>query len=72
MAYPYRMKSCYFCRKKIDQIDFKDVALLSRYLTLWSKIKGSKESGVCSKHQRILTKAIKRARFLAILPYTSR
>jgi len=41
-------------------------------LTIWSKVKGAKESGACAKHQRRLTKSIKRARFMALLPYSSR
>jgi len=65
-----RAKFCYFCRKKIEDIDFKDVATLQRYLTIWSKVKGAKESGACAKHQRRLTKSIKRARFMALVPYT--
>jgi small subunit ribosomal protein S18 len=67
-----RKKFCNFCRKKIEEIDYKDISTLKRYLGIWSKIKGAKDTGNCSKHQRRVTEAIKRARFMAILPYVSR
>lgn len=67
-----RKKFCFFCRKKIVEIDFKDPQALRRYIGIWSKIKSAKDTGNCAKHQRRLTDAIKRARFLALLPYTSR
>jgi small subunit ribosomal protein S18 len=53
-------------------IDYKDPSGLSRYLTSWAKIKATKETGACANHQRRLAEAIKRARFLALLPYTTR
>lgn len=66
-----RRKVCYFCRKKIEEIDYRNAELLHRYLGIWSKIKPAKDTGACAKHQRRLTQAIKRARFLALLPYTT-
>jgi small subunit ribosomal protein S18 len=65
-------KKCYFCKTKIAEIDYKDVSTLSRYLNRWSKIDPASRSGVCSKHQRQLTGAIKRARFLSLIPYVTR
>lgn len=65
-------KECYFCRKKLVEIDYRDGANLSRYLGVWSKMKPSSDTGTCAKHQRQLTAAVKRARYLAILPYTTR
>ncbi len=62
---------CWFCKKTVKVIDHKD-ANIGRYLTNWGKIKPSSDSGVCARHQRLLTEAIKRARFLALLPYTKR
>jgi len=62
---------CWFCRKDVKEIDYKD-ANIGRYLTNWGKIKPSSASGVCAKHQRGLSQAIKRARYLALLPYTKR
>jgi len=59
---------CWFCKKTVKVIDHKD-ANIGRYLTNWGKIKPSNDSGVCAKHQRLLTEAIKRARYLALLPY---
>ncbi len=65
-------KKCFFCVNKINDIDYKDIATLSKYLNRWSKIESSERNGNCSKHQRWLNTAIKRARFLALLPYISR
>ena len=67
-----RKKVCFFCRKKIEDIDYKDPNSLRRYLGIWSKIKPAKDTGTCSKHQRRLTHAIKRARYLALIPYSTR
>lgn len=67
-----RKKTCHFCRKKIDEVDYRDSQLLRRYISAWAKIKPAKNTGNCSKHQRSLTQGIKRARFLAFLPYVSR
>lgn len=72
MARTQRKKDCAFCRRKAIDIDYKDPVLLSKYLTPWAKIKAAKDTGLCAKHQRRLAEAIKRARFLALLPYTSR
>ncbi len=65
-------KECYFCRKKLSEIDYRDTALLSRYLGFWAKIKPAHDTGVCAKHQRRLEEAIKRARYLGLMPYTTR
>lgn len=65
-------KECLFCRRKIKEIDYKDSGLLQKFMNSWSKIKPAGDTGVCAKHQRRLAEAIKRARFLAILPYSSR
>jgi len=62
-------KRCRFCKQKIDSIDYKDVNLLRRYVTPSAKILGSRASGNCARHQGLLTQAIKRARYLALLPY---
>lgn len=67
-----RKKQCAFCRKKIDNIDFKDINTISKYLTPWSKIKPRRDTGTCSKHQRRLSEAIKRARYMALMPYVKR
>ena len=64
-----RRRICPFCAEKIDQIDYKDVELLSRFLTDRGRIKGRRRTKACAKHQRRLAAAIKRARHLALLPF---
>ena len=66
-----KRKVCSFCVDKVDHIDYKDVAKLRRYVTETAKILPRRISGCCAKHQRQLTVAIKRARQIALLPYTS-
>ncbi len=65
-----KKKFCHFCNKSIKYIDFKDTQILQRFISSYSKIVPRKRSGVCSKHQRKLSQAIKRARFMGLLPYT--
>ena len=60
-----------FCVEKVDEIDYKDVTRLKRFVSERSKILPRRVTGTCAKHQRELTTAIKRARHLALLPYTS-
>lgn len=64
-----KKKVCSFCVDKVDEIDYKDVAKLRRYTTEQGKILPRRMSGVCSKHQRSLANAIKRARVMGLLPY---
>ena len=64
-------KPCRFCSDKGDHIDYKDLDRIGRYVTERGKILPSRLSGTCAKHQRVLTRAIKRARFMALLPYVS-
>lgn len=66
-----RKKVCIFCVDKIDSVDYKDVAKLRKYITEKGKIVPRRMSGVCAKHQRIVTEAIKRAREMALLPYVA-
>lgn len=66
-----RRKPCQFCIDKMDKIDYKETARLRRYLSERSKILPRRISGNCAKHQRLVTLAIKRARHIAILPYSS-
>lgn len=67
--YYMRPRVCYFCVEGIEKIDYKDVETLRRFLGEDAKIKGRKQTGVCAKHQRQLARAIKRARYLGMLPY---
>lgn len=64
--------ACYFCQQNIQEIDFKEIALLRRFLSSLAKIKSRKKTGLCAAHQRKLAKAIKRARHLGLLPYTTK
>lgn len=66
-----RKKVCAFCVDKVTEIDYKDVAKLRRYITENGKIIPRRMSGVCAKHQRCLSEAIKRARVMALLPYVA-
>ena len=65
-----RKKVCIFCADKVDFIDYKDSGKLRKFISERGKILPRRISGTCAKHQRQLTTAIKRARFLALLPYT--
>jgi small subunit ribosomal protein S18 len=56
---------------KVQHIDFKDVARLRRYLSDRAKIEPRRKTGTCARHQRGLSEALKRARFMALLPYTA-
>lgn len=64
-----KRKVCAFCQGKIDVIDYKDVATLKKYVTEKGKILPRRMTGVCAKHQRVLVKAIKRARIADLLPF---
>ena len=66
-----RRKVCTFCVEKTEYIDYKDVAKLRRFTSERAKILPRRITGTCAKHQRELTTAIKRARQIALLPYTS-
>ena len=65
-----RRKYCRFTAEGITEVDYKDVELLKAYITETGKIVPSRITGTKSKYQRQLSKAIKRARYLALLPYT--
>ena len=66
-----RKKVCAFCVDKIDVIDYKDISRLRRFVSERAKILTRRVTGTCARHQRELTVAIKRARYLSLLPYTS-
>ena len=66
-----RRKVCQFCLDKVAEIDCKDVAKLRRFVTEKGKIISRRQLGTCAKHQRALTTAIKRARYMALLPYSA-
>lgn len=66
-----RKKVCAFCVEKIDTIDYKDAAKLRRYTSDRAKILPRRVTGTCAYHQRELTTAIKRARHIALIPYSA-
>ena len=66
-----KRKVCAFCADKVQEIDYKDIAKLRRYVSERAKILPRRISGNCAKHQRQLTIAIKRARHIALLPFTA-
>ena len=66
-----RRKVCRFCMDKNDRIDFKDINRLRRYVTERGKIIPRRITGNCARHQRLLTEAVKRARNIALLPFSS-
>ncbi len=66
-----RRKVCQFCVDKVEFIDYKDVAKLRRFVSERAKILPRRITGTCAKHQRELTVAIKRARHIALIPYTT-
>jgi len=65
-------KFCFFCVNGITDIDYKDVSVLRRFMSSYGKIVPKRRSGACSSHQRKLANAIKRARIIALLPFTNK
>ncbi len=68
----HRKKVCQFCADHVERIDYKDAETLKKFITERGKILPRRITGTCATHQRALTTAIKRARHMAILPYTER
>ena len=66
-----RKKVCHFCADRVEAIDYKYVARLRKYVSERAKILPRRTTGTCAKHQRELTTAIKRARQIALLPYSN-
>jgi small subunit ribosomal protein S18 len=66
-----KKRVCTFCVDKVEHIDYKDVFKLRKYITERGKILPRRISGNCAKHQRQVTTAIKRARHIALLPYSA-
>ncbi len=65
-----KKRICSFCVDKLDKVDYKDVPRLKKYITERGKILPRRISGNCARHQRMLTVAVKRARNIALLPFT--
>lgn len=69
--YTPRRKVCHFCVDKIEHVDYKDISRLRRHLTDRGKIESRRKTGTCARHQRALAMALKRARLVALLPFTA-
>ena len=69
--YSRRPRVCRFCAEKIFTLDYKQVDLVKRYVTDAGKIRSRRETGNCAKHQRMVARAVKRARHMALVPFTS-
>ncbi len=68
--YTNRRKVCRYCVEKMEGVDYKDIARLRMHISERGKIEPRRKTGTCLKHQRLVATAIKRARHLALLPYT--
>jgi small subunit ribosomal protein S18 len=66
-----RRKPCLFCKDKIEQVDYKDVTTLRRYVSERGKIRSRRITGACRRHQSQIARAVKRAREIALLPYVA-
>ena len=71
MAAPGRRRPCYFCKEKIDEVDYKNFNQLRRHVSEKGKIRSRRITGTCRRHQRQVAVAVKRAREMALLPYVS-
>lgn len=72
MATRSTAKKCYFCLQQIDQVDYKDARLLGKYVNPYSKIDARRRSGNCARHQRMISRAIRRSRVAALMPFVTR
>ena len=68
---PARRRYCSFCKEKVDEVDYKDVTALRRFVCERGKIMTRRVCGACRRHQRQIAVAVKRAREMALLPYTT-
>ena len=69
---PQEIKQCFFCTTNRGVVDYKDAELLRRFMSSQAKIYPRRKSGLCARHQRRLAEAVKQARYLALIPYTTR
>lgn len=67
-----KTKECYFCVNNVKDIDYKETDLLRKFVNSYFKIFPKKRTGTCAKHQRMLATAVKRARVMALIPFTNR
>ena len=71
-TFNFRKRKCLYCVEKDKNIDYKDLSTLKKFTSDVGKIIGRRKTGLCAKHQRKVTSAIKRARYMALLPYIAR
>jgi small subunit ribosomal protein S18 len=62
-------KNCYFCVNQLDKVDWKDITTLQRFMSHYCRIVPGRRTGLCAKHQRKVTIAIKRAREIGLMPF---
>ena len=67
-----KRKVCIFCKERLDHVDYKDTAMLRKFVSERGKIRARRVTGNCSQHQRAVATAVKNAREMALLPYSSR
>ena len=65
-------QQCFFCSQNLKEVDYKEIDLLKRFVSSQMKIVDPKHTSICAKHQRKLAQAIKRARYMALLPYVKK
>lgn len=65
------VRVCQFCAEKATAIDYKQTEVLKRYVTEQGRIRSRRQTGACARHQRILARAVKRARHMALLPFSA-
>jgi small subunit ribosomal protein S18 len=66
-----RRRNCYFCREGVDEVDYKNIAALRRFVSEKGKIRSRRITGACRRHQAQIAVAVKRAREMALMPYVS-
>jgi len=66
-----RRRNCHFCREKVEEVDYKNIAQLRRYISEKGKIRSRRITGACRRHQVQVAAAVKRAREMALLPYVT-
>jgi small subunit ribosomal protein S18 len=71
MAAPGRRRPCYFCKEKVEEVDWKNFNQLRRHVSEKGKIRSRRITGTCRRHQRQVAVAVKRAREMALLPYVT-
>lgn len=69
---PVKTKQCFFCTNNREVLDHKDSEMLKKFMSTQAKIWPRRKSGLCAYHQRQFAQAVKRARYLGLVPYTNR